>query len=56
MIENPMRIVQIGSYPKSPDHIAGGVEASVYGLAQIQSDDNKVFVFDKDKRLCISVL
>ena len=41
-----MRLVQIGSYPKTADHIAGGVEASVYGLAQIQSGDNEVFVFD----------
>ena len=41
-----MRIVQIGVYPKSSDHIAGGVEASVYGLSQAQSSDNEVFVFD----------
>lgn len=41
-----MRIVQIGSYPKNAGHIAGGVEASVYGLAQIQSFDNEVFAFD----------
>ena len=41
-----MRIVQIGAYPKSSDHIAGGVEASVYGLVQTQGFDNEVFVFD----------
>lgn len=41
-----MRIVQIGAYPKSSDHIAGGVEASVYGLAKTQGYDNEVFVFD----------
>jgi glycosyltransferase involved in cell wall biosynthesis len=41
-----MLIVQIGSYPLSPDRIRGGVEASVYGLAQEQSNENEVHVFD----------
>lgn len=41
-----MRIVQIGLYPLSPDRIHGGVEASVYGLAQEQSRANEVHVFD----------
>lgn len=45
-INRIMRVVQIGAYPKSSDHIAGGVEASVYGLSQAQSSDNEVFVFD----------
>ncbi len=41
-----MRIVQIGAYPLSTDHIAGGVEASVYGLSHVQSCDCEVHVFD----------
>lgn len=41
-----MRIVQIGSYPVASDRIHGGVEASVYGLAQEQSKTNEVHVFD----------
>lgn len=41
-----MRIVQIGSYPVASDRIHGGVEASVYGLAQEQSRTNEVHVFD----------
>lgn len=41
-----MRIVQIGSYPLSCDCIKGGVEASVYGLAQEQSRTSEVHVFD----------
>lgn len=39
-------IVQIGSYPESPSCIRGGVEASIYGLAQEQSRLSKVHVFD----------
>ena len=41
-----MRIVQIAPYPLSSTHIHGGVEASVYGLAQEQSQANEVHVFD----------
>lgn len=41
-----MRIVQIGWYPISSDRIHGGIEASVYGLAQEQSHANEVHVFD----------
>lgn len=41
-----MRIVQIGVYPVSSDCIRGGVEASVYGLAQEQGRANEVHVFD----------
>ena len=41
-----MRIVQIGAYPVSSDCIGGGVEASVYGLAQEQSLAHEVHVFD----------
>lgn len=41
-----MKIIQIGSYPISPDCIRGGVEASVYGLAQILSQSHDVVVFD----------
>ena len=40
------RVVQIGSYPESPDLIKGGVEASVYGLSQQQSQTMEVHVFD----------
>lgn len=41
-----MRIVQIGPYPLSVDCIQGGVEASVYGLAQELGRSNEVHVFD----------
>lgn len=41
-----MRVVQIGPYPISPDRISGGIEASVYGLAQQQSQTVEVHVFD----------
>lgn len=41
-----MRVVQIGSYPLSPDCIFGGVEASVFGLAQQLSRTMEVHVFD----------
>ncbi|MBR0178462.1 MAG: glycosyltransferase family 4 protein [Bacteroidales bacterium] len=40
------RIVQIGPYPESPECIKGGVEASVYGLAQEQGKTMEVHVFD----------
>lgn len=40
------RIVQIGPYPESSSIIRGGVESSVYGLAQEQSKDSEVHVFD----------
>ena len=41
-----MVIVQIGAYPLSKDCIRGGVEASVYGLAQEQAKTAEVHVFD----------
>lgn len=41
-----MKIVQIGSYPLSPDYIQGGVEASVYGLSMELSMTNSLFVMD----------
>lgn len=41
-----MKIIQIGSYPISPDCIRGGVEASVYGLAQTLAQSHDVVVFD----------
>ena len=40
------RIVQIGPYPESAKCIKGGVEASVYGLAQEQSKTMDVHAFD----------
>lgn len=40
------RVVQIGPYPQSADCIRGGVEASVYGLAQEQGKSMDVHVFD----------
>ena len=39
-------IVQIGPYPESPSCIRGGVEASVFGLAQEQGCSSEVHVFD----------
>lgn len=41
-----MTIIQIGSYPLSPDCIHGGVEASVYGLVQELAKEHVVDVFD----------
>lgn len=40
------KIVQIGSYPISPECIHGGVEASVYGLVQELAKEHVVDVFD----------
>ena len=40
------RVAQIGPYPQSVDCIKGGVEASVYGLAQEQGKSMDVHVFD----------
>lgn len=40
------RIVQIGAYPIDPNKVFGGVEASVFGLAQAQSATAEVHVFD----------
>lgn len=40
------RIIQIGPYPISADCIHGGVEASVYGLAQELCKSHPVDVFD----------
>lgn len=45
-IEDDMRIIQIGPYPQSPDFIRGGIEASIYGLAQEQGRTDEVHVFD----------
>ena len=39
-------IVQIGLYPLSEKLISGGIEASVYGLANEQSKSQTVFVID----------
>jgi len=41
-----MRIVQIGPYPIERGRISGGVEASVFGLAQEQSLCHEVYAFD----------
>jgi len=41
-----MKIVQIGPYPMDVECIKGGVEASVYGLANELSKGHEVFVFD----------
>lgn len=40
------KIIQIGPYPESSSIIKGGVEASVYGLAQVQSFNAEIHVFD----------
>lgn len=39
-------IVQIGPFPLSSNHIQGGVEASVFGLAKALSATHEVHVFD----------
>lgn len=41
-----MNIIQIGPFPQSIDHVRGGVEASVFGLAKAQSVKHEVHVFD----------
>lgn len=41
-----MKIVQIGSYPKNPECIHGGIEASVYGLVQELAKTHIIDVFD----------
>lgn len=41
-----MQIVQIGSYPLSPDCIHGGAESSVFGLVNGLAKVNQVDVFD----------
>jgi glycosyltransferase involved in cell wall biosynthesis len=41
-----MRIVQIGPFPVDRSLIRGGVESSVYGLAQEQAKTSSVFVID----------
>lgn len=41
-----MNIIQIGSYPITPECIHGGVEASVYGLVQELAKNHTVDVFD----------
>lgn len=43
------RIVQIGAYPIDPNKVFGGVEASVFGLAQAQSAVAEVHVFDSPR-------
>ena len=40
-------VIQIGSYPVSPECIRGGVEASVYGLVHELSQSHIVDVFDE---------
>ena len=45
-----MRIIQIGAYPLSSDIIRGGIEASVYGLAQELGKANEVHVFDAPRK------
>jgi glycosyltransferase involved in cell wall biosynthesis len=35
-------IAMVGPYPRDPQHIAGGIEASTYGLAQALTDRPKV--------------
>ena len=40
------RIVQIGPFPQTIDHVRGGVEASVFGLAKAQRAICEVHVFD----------
>ena len=44
--KNKMKIIQIGSYPLDVSCIKGGVEASVYGLAQKLGEQHQVSVFD----------
>lgn len=39
-------IVQVGPFPLLSDHIQGGVEASVFGLAKAQNAMHEVHVFD----------
>lgn len=46
LVSHIMKIIQIGPYPVSPECIHGGVEASVYGLAQALAKHNTVDVFD----------
>lgn len=41
-----MQIIQIGSYPLTPNCIHGGVEASVYGIVQELANSHTVVVFD----------
>ncbi len=41
-----MKIVQIGSYPLNSSLIKGGVEASVFGLAQEQAKSHQIYIFD----------
>ena len=41
-----MKIIQVGPYPISSDCIHGGVEASVYGLAQELAKEHIIDVFD----------
>ena len=41
-----MNIIQVGPYPVSPDCIRGGVESSVFGLANALAVNHNVDVFD----------
>ena len=41
-----MTIAIVGTYPLSPDCIRGGVESSVFGLANVLCKDDIVDVFD----------
>lgn len=41
-----MKIIQVGPYPKLPDCVKGGVESSVFGLANTLAINHIVDVFD----------
>lgn len=44
-----MKVIQIGPYPTNPSIIRGGIEASVYGLAQELSKNHQVIVIDSPR-------
>lgn len=45
-----MKIVIVGSYPLDSNHIGGGVEASVYGLAHELARTHDVVVYDMPRK------
>ena len=45
-----LRIIQIGTFPISGQLVAGGVEASVYGLANELSKKHDVFIIDVPRK------
>lgn len=49
-----MKIIQIGPYPLDPNHIKGGVEASVYGISKELSKSHEVFVMDIPRKKVIN--